>query len=67
MTRNQVRAFVQESSIERLREVLDGLQALKAHRAIADEKEKAFLLDLRDHEAFFKQLADERLQGGVRS
>jgi len=63
LTRNQVRAFVQDSTIERVREALDGLQSLKAHRPIGDEKEKAFLLDLRDHEAFFKQLADEKLQG----
>jgi hypothetical protein len=62
MTRNQVRTFVQESSIERLREVLDQLTSLKLHRPIADS-ERNFLLDLRDHEAFFKQLADEKLQG----
>jgi hypothetical protein len=63
VTRNQVRAFVQESTIQRVREALDGLQSLKAHKQIKDEKEKAFLLDLRDHEAFFKELADEKLQG----
>jgi hypothetical protein len=63
MTRNQVRAFVQDSSVERIREVLNGLQALKMHRPIADEKEKRLLLDLRDHEPFFRQLADEKLQG----
>jgi hypothetical protein len=62
MTRNQVRSFVQDSSIERLREVLDQLTSLKLHRAIPDS-ERNFLLDLRDHEAFFKQLADEKLQG----
>jgi hypothetical protein len=54
---------VQEASVERVRELLDGLQALKAHRPIADERYKAFLLDLRDHEAFFKTLADEKLRG----
>lgn len=62
MTRNQVRTFVHESSIERLREVLDQLTSLKLHRPIPDS-ERNFLLDLRDHDAFFKQLADERLQG----
>jgi hypothetical protein len=54
---------VQDSSIERIRELLDDLLALKAHRPIADERHKAFLLDLRDHEAFFKTLADEKLRG----
>ena len=63
MTRGQIRRFVEESSVERIREVLDQLQALKAHRPIGDEAQKAFLLDLRDHEAFFKSLADEKLQG----
>jgi hypothetical protein len=62
MTRNQIRAFVQESSVQRLREVLDQLVALKLHRPIP-ESERNFLLDLRDHEAFFKQLADEKLHG----
>ena len=61
MTRNQIRAFVQESSIERVREVLDQLTSVKLHRPIP-ESERNFLLDLRDHEAFFKQLADEKLQ-----
>ena len=37
MTRSQVRAFVEGSSV-------------------------AFLLDLRDHEAFFRGLADTKLQ-----
>ena len=40
MTRSQVRAFVESSSVERIREVLD----------------------LRDHEAFFRELADARLE-----
>jgi hypothetical protein len=26
------------------------------------EKDRAFLLDLRDHEAFFRELADAKLQ-----
>ena len=63
MTKSQIRALVQASSVERVREILDRLQALKTHRPIEDEKEKAFLLDLRDHEAFFKSLADDKLQG----
>ena len=63
MTRGDIRRLVQEASVERIRELLDGLQALKAHRPIADERHKAFLLDLRDHEAFFKTLADEKLRG----
>lgn len=40
MTRSQVRKFVEESSVERLREVLD----------------------LQNHEAFFRDLADKKLQ-----
>jgi hypothetical protein len=47
MTRSQIRAFVDSSSVERIREVLDLLQKL---------------LDLRDHEAFFRNLADAKLQ-----
>jgi hypothetical protein len=45
-----------------VREVLDQLTSLKLHRPVP-ESERNFLLDLRDHEAFFKQLADEKLQG----
>jgi len=57
---------VKQSSLERIREVLDRLQALKLHRKLeVPEAEKAFLLDLRDHEAFFKSLADLRLQAGA--
>ena len=63
MTRGDVRRLVQEASIERIRGLLDRLQALKAHRPIADEAEKRFLLDLRDHEEFFKTLADQKLRG----
>ena len=63
MTRSQVRAFVESSSLERIREVLDLLQKLKNH--VPPEKlpepDRAFLLDLRDHEAFFRELADARL------
>jgi hypothetical protein len=57
--------MVEASSVQQIRELLDRLQALKMHKPIADEKEKAFLLDLRDHEAFFKSLADEKLQKGA--
>ena len=49
MTRSQVRAFVESSSLERIREVLDLLQKLKSH--VPPEKlpqqDRAFLLDLR--------------------
>ena len=63
MTKSQIRAFVEESSVERIREVLNHLQALKLHRKPeVAEAELAFLLDLRDHEAFFRALADEKLQ-----
>lgn len=64
MTRGQVRAFVESSSVERIREVLDLLQKLK-NRVPPDalpEKDRAFLLDLRDHEAFFRDLADGKLE-----
>ena len=64
MTRSQIRTFVESSSIERIREVLDLMQKLK-NRLPPDqlpEKDRAFLLDLRDHEAFFRELADLKLQ-----
>lgn len=63
MTRGEIRRMVEAASVERVREILDRLQALKMHHPIGDEKEKAFLLDLRDHEAFFRELADAKLQG----
>ena len=64
MTRSQVRAFVESSSVERIREVLDLLQKLKSHvpPEKLPERDRAFLLDLRDHEAFFRELADARLE-----
>jgi hypothetical protein len=63
MTRSQVRAFVESSSAERVREVLDLLQKLRNHVPPGElpETDRAFLLDLRDHEAFFRELADARL------
>jgi hypothetical protein len=64
MTRSQIRAFVESSSVERIHEVLDLLQKLK-NRVPPDklpEQDRAFLLDLRDHEAFFRELADAKLQ-----
>ena len=64
MTRSQIRTFVESSSVERIREVLDLLQKLK-NRVPPEqlpESDRAFLLDLRDHEAFFRSLADEKLQ-----
>lgn len=63
MTRSQIRVFVETSSVERIREVLDLLQRLR-NRVPPDqlpEKDRAFVLDLRDHEAFFRELADAKL------
>ncbi len=64
MTRSQVRAFVESSSVQRVREVLDLLQKLKNHMPPEKlpEQDRAFLLDLRDHEAFFRDLADAKLE-----
>jgi hypothetical protein len=64
MTRSQVRSFVETSSVDRIREVLDLLQKLNNHVPVSQlpEKEVAFLLDLRDHQAFFRELADAKLQ-----
>jgi hypothetical protein len=64
MTRSQIRRFVESSSIERIREVLDLLQKLR-NRVPPEqlpEQDRAFLLDLRDHEPFFRELADAKLQ-----
>ncbi|MDA8110229.1 MAG: hypothetical protein M0015_16630 [Betaproteobacteria bacterium] len=63
MTRSQIRAFVESSSAARIREVLDLLQKLKRHVPVSQlpQHEVAFLLDLRDHEAFFRELADAKL------
>jgi hypothetical protein len=64
MTRGQIRNFVETSSPERIREVLDLLQKLNNHVPVSQlpEKEVSFLLDLRDHQAFFRELADAKLQ-----
>jgi len=64
MTKSQIRAFVETSSVERVREVLDLLQKLKKHVPVSalPPHDVAFLLDLRDHEAFFRSLADTKLQ-----
>ena len=64
MTRSQVRAFVEGSSVERIREVLDLMQKLKNRvpHSQLPQNELSFLLDLRDHEAFFRSLADVKLQ-----
>ena len=64
MTKSEIRAFVETSSVERIREVLDLLQKLKRHMPMSalPQHEVAFLLDLRDHEAFFRTLADTKLQ-----
>jgi hypothetical protein len=67
MTRNQIRTFVQTSSVERIREVLDLLQKLENRVPLIGlpEKEAAFIHDLRDHAPFFRALADEKLQRSV--
>jgi hypothetical protein len=64
VTRSQVRQFVETSSVERIREVLDLLQKLRNRVPPAElpEADRAFLLDLRDHEPFFRDLADAKLQ-----
>ena len=64
MTRSQVRAFVEGSSVERIREVLDLMQKLKNRVPYSQlpQNELPFLLDLRDHEDFFRSLADTKLQ-----
>lgn len=64
VTRSQIRSFVEASSVERIREVLDLLQKLKRHVPLSElpQHEVPFLLDLRDHEEFFKTLADAKLQ-----
>jgi hypothetical protein len=63
MTRSQVRAFVESSSVERIREVLDLLQKVKNRVPVSQlpQNEVNFLLDLRDHETFFRELADAKL------
>ena len=64
MTRSQIRTFVESSSVERIRQVLDLMQKLKSHVPVSQlpQNDVAFLLDLRDHEAFFRQLADAKLR-----
>jgi hypothetical protein len=64
MTRSQIRAFVQEASLERVRKVLDGLQKLRNRVPLSGlpDAEQRFLLDLRDHEEFFRTLADAKLR-----
>jgi hypothetical protein len=64
MTRSQIRHFVETATVERIREVLDLMQKVKARVPPSQlpEKDREFLLDLRDHEAFFRELADAKLQ-----
>jgi len=66
MTRSQIRTFVETSSVERIREVLDLMQKVKNRVPPSElpEKDRDFLLDLRDHEAFFRELADQKLTAG---
>ena len=63
MTRSQVRTFVETSSVERIREVLDLLQKLRNHvpESQLPQNELRFLHELRDHEPFFRELADAKL------
>lgn len=65
MTKGEITRFVAAASLERLRAVLDGLQKLKNHAPSSQfrEDELRFLLDLRDHEAHFRMLADAKLAG----
>jgi len=65
MTKGQITRFVADSTVERVREVLDEMQLLKNHAPIAHlpADEQRFLLDLRDHEAHFRMLADAKLAG----
>ena len=67
MTRSQIRTFVESSSVERIREVLDLLQKLKNRVPPSQlpENDRNFVLDLRDHEAFFRELADKKLGGAT--
>ena len=67
MTRSQIRTFVETSSVERIREVLDLLQKLKNRvpPSHLPENDRSFVLDLRDHEAFFRELADKKLGGAT--
>jgi hypothetical protein len=64
MTRSQIRTFVATSSVERIREVLDLLQKLRNRVPPSElpENDRAFVLDLRDHEAFFRELADAKMR-----
>ena len=66
MTKSQITTFVRDSSPERIKEVLNHLQALKSHQPLhhLPEAEQRFILDLRDHEAHFRDLADRKLQAG---
>ena len=63
MTRSQVRAFVETSGVERIREVLDLLQKMSRHvpESQLPQHELGFLHELRDHQAFFRELADAKL------
>jgi Mg/Co/Ni transporter MgtE len=63
MTKSQITTFVRDSSVERIREVLNHLQALKTHQPLhhLPEQEQRFILDLRDHEEHFRGLADQKL------
>ena len=65
MTRSQIRSFVEQSSAARIRSVMNELQVLHKHVSLdhLPEDEQRFLLDLRDHEPFFRDLAGKKLLG----
>jgi hypothetical protein len=65
VTKGQITRLVADASVTRLREILDEMQLLKNHAPIAHlpADEQRFLLDLRDHEAHFRMLADAKLAG----
>jgi len=65
MTRSQIRTLVEQASLKRVRELLDGLQQLHNRKTVdhLPETEARLLLDLRDNEPFFRELADAKLQG----
>jgi hypothetical protein len=64
MTRSQIRQLVEQADKARVRELLDRLQLLRSHKPLdhLPETESRLLLDLRDHEEFFRGLADAKLQ-----
>ena len=60
MTRGQIRKFVDSSSVQRIREMVDLLQKLQNHVPVSElpRHDVALLLDLRDHESFLELNSD---------